>query len=137
MFLIRSIVIRSQDTERRRSAYRRGRWAEHAALTYLQKHGLALVDQNYRTAFGEIDLIMRDADILVLVEVRYRNRNDFGTALESIDRAKCRRILNSSEHYIQQHRHLADTQRRLDIVVITGPENNHEIEWLQHVYEIQ
>lgn len=124
------------DTELRRGAYRRGRWAEQTALVYLQHRGLKLLHRNYRTRFGEIDLIMRDADILVLIEVRYRARNDFATAIESIDNAKCERILKSSEHYLQQHQYQADIQCRLDIVVISGPENNHEIEWLQHAYEM-
>jgi putative endonuclease len=128
-------VTRSPVSELRRSAYRRGRWAEDAALAYMQDRGLKLLQRNYRTRFGEIDLIMTDADILVLVEVRYRARNDFATAIESIDRAKCERILRSGEHYLQQ-RHKADIQCRLDAVIITGSEGSHDIEWLKHVYEI-
>jgi putative endonuclease len=77
-----------------------GRDAERHAETALARLGLRHVARNYRCRAGEIDLIMRDGDCLVFVEVRYRSRNDFGDALASVDRHKQRRLILAAQHYL-------------------------------------
>ena len=62
----------------------RGDAAEALALRHLQRQGLKLVERNWRCAGGELDLIMRDGDALVLVEVRARSRGDYGGAAASV-----------------------------------------------------
>ncbi len=78
--------------------------AEDQALAFLQKAGLKFVTRNYRTpgrGGGEIDLIMRDVDgTLVFVEVRSRNRIDFGGAGASIGTIKQKRIILAARHYL-------------------------------------
>lgn len=80
----------------------KGAEAEKAALRYLQTQGLTLLQQNYYCRFGEIDLVMLDQDTLVFIEVRYRENEDFGGALASIDQAKQRKIIKTARHYLTQ-----------------------------------
>ena len=61
-----------------------GDYAEQLACGYLQRHGLQLLTRNYRCRRGEIDIVMRDGDSLVFVEVRYRHRTAFGTAADAV-----------------------------------------------------
>src|SRR3990170_8104422 len=79
----------------------RGRKAEDIACTRLQQAGLALAERNYRSPFGEIDLVMQERDTLVFVEVRYRARGDFGSAAETVDARKQARLRATAEHYRQ------------------------------------
>lgn len=84
----------------------KGVQAEQHAAAYLQRHGLRLLAQNYRSRSGEIDLVMQDGDTLVFVEVRLRSHADFGGAAGSIDQHKQRRIVRTAEHYLAKLPHL-------------------------------
>ena len=61
-----------------------GAWGEDLALRYLIKHGYRLVERNYRTRRGEIDLIVRKEEALVFVEVKLRSSTSFGDPLEAV-----------------------------------------------------
>jgi putative endonuclease len=77
-----------------------GLQAEQWAVQHLQQQGLKLVAQNYRSRFGEIDIIMQDKDVLVFVEVRLRRNEDFGGAAASIDTRKQQRIIHTAQQYL-------------------------------------
>lgn len=77
-----------------------GSAAEARAEAWLTAQGLRLVTRNYRIRGGEIDLIMRDAEHLVFVEVRYRSHAGFGGALSSVDAAKQQRLIRAAQHYL-------------------------------------
>ena len=77
-----------------------GARAEALAADYLAGHGLAVVARNFRTRFGEIDLIARDGDTLVFVEVRLRTRRTFGGAAASITAAKRARLVAAAQGYL-------------------------------------
>lgn len=108
----------------------RGADAEDRAAAFLQKQGLALVERNYRCRFGEIDLIARDGDTLVFVEVRMRSDKRFGGAAASITAAKQHKLLRTARHY------LAGCARtpacRFDALLLHG--ENHAIEWLKNAF---
>ncbi len=76
--------------------------SEKQALAYLQQQGLSLICRNYYCRFGEIDLIMRDQDTLVFIEVRYRKNSDFGGAFASITKRKQDKIIKTAKHYLAQ-----------------------------------
>jgi len=78
----------------------RGKEAEDRAAALLLQRGLHLVQRNYRCRGGEIDLIMRDGNCVVFIEVRYRGRTDFGDALSSVDQRKRQRITLAARHYL-------------------------------------
>lgn len=61
-----------------------GDWAEQLACDWLTKHGLNLHARNFRSRYGEIDLIMQDGNCLVFIEVKYRKNNFYGTAEDAI-----------------------------------------------------
>ena len=78
-----------------------GKEAEQRAEHWLARSGLQPVKRNYRCRGGEIDLIMRDGDLLVFVEVRYRADNTRGGALASVSAGKRQRLILAAQHYLQ------------------------------------
>lgn len=109
----------------------RGDEGESRALAHLLRHGLKLVERNYRVAAGprarggEVDLVMRDRDgTLVFVEVRQRARRTHGGAAESISLAKRQRVVFAAQHYLQRLNTLPPC--RFDVVAIDG----EHVEWL-------
>ena len=78
----------------------RGAQAEALAADYLMRHGLAIVARNFRTRFGEIDLIARDGKTLVFVEVRLRRSSAHGGAIESITAQKQARLVAAARGYL-------------------------------------
>lgn len=114
----------------------RGQDAEHRARTYLEKRGLTLLTQNYRSRLGEIDLIMQDQDNLVFVEVRYRYREAFGSGAESVDRRKQSKLIACAQDYLQRHPKIADQPCRFDVVSIGGPDAHREIDWIRNAFMV-
>src|SRR5699024_9105799 len=76
---------------------------EQRACTHLAQAGLALVARNYSTRFGELDLVMRDGETLVFVEVRYRRDTRFGGAAASVTRRKRERLIRAATGFIGAH----------------------------------
>jgi len=108
-----------------------GAQAELVAAQWLQRHGLTLIETNYRSRFGEIDLILRDGDTLVFAEVRQRSRSDFGGAAASIDSRKQQRLILTAQHY------LASLPRvpacRFDAVLLDA---TGDLKWLKNAFEV-
>ena len=77
-----------------------GARAEAIAADYLARQGLTIVARNFRTRHGEIDVIAREGDTLVFVEVRLRTRRDFGGAAASVTPAKQQRLRKASLAYL-------------------------------------
>ncbi len=113
---------------------RRGAAAEKTALAYLQANGLQLLQRNYRCAHGELDIIMRDQQELVFVEVRYRGSEQFGGAARSVNAAKRRKIKLSGESFLQQHAHLGSAGCRFDVMALSGGAPNYHIEWIRDAF---
>lgn len=108
---------------------RRGEAAETAAAAHLAARGLVVVARNYRCRFGEIDLIARDGDTVVFVEVRSRAGTAYGGAAASITRAKRERLLQTARHYLAT---LQPTPPcRFDAVLVEG----ERLEWLHNAIE--
>lgn len=107
----------------------KGAQAEDAAMQYLQQHGLKLVTRNYRSRFGEIDLIAQDRETLVFVEVRMRSGKDFGGAAASIDARKQSKIIRTAQHYLSTLAHIPPC--RFDAVLLSPPDN---IEWIRNAF---
>jgi len=82
----------------------RGAQAEALAAAFLERHGLVIVARNFRTRRGEIDIVARDGDTLVFVEVRLRARSDFGGAAASVTARKQQRIVAASLAYLARLR---------------------------------
>lgn len=108
----------------------RGKFAEDAAATFLQQQGLTLVTRNYQCRFGEIDLIARDGDALVFVEVRMRASRAFGGAAASITASKREKLLRTARHYLSGLPRLPAC--RFDALLIGG--EGTAPEWLKNVF---
>ena len=93
------------------------------------------VARNYRCRRGEIDLVMRDADTLVFVEVRRRSSRTFGGGLESVDARKRARVVAAAEHYLVMNRIGDDRSCRFDVVAIDGPSPRASIEWVRNAFD--
>lgn len=110
----------------------RGAQAEQWAAHYLQKQGLKLVERNYRSRFGEIDLIMQDGATLVFVEVRLRKNGDFGGAAASIDIHKQQRLIRTSQQYLSG---LARTPACRFDAVLLGDVQGNDAQWLKNAFD--
>ncbi len=112
-----------------------GDQAEQLALTHLQQAGLTVVARNFHRPGGEIDLIMLDGQTLVFVEVRYRKSAKFGSALESVNKQKQQRLIQTASAYIQQMP--ANYPRyRFDVVAIMPKNNSFNINWLKDAFQL-
>jgi putative endonuclease len=106
---------------------------ETAAARFLRKKGLRILIQGYRTPRGEIDLIARDGDTLVFVEVKTRRQ---GQPAEAVTLEKQRRLTLAAVEFMKRHR-LLEGRARYDIVAIVWPENEAEpvIEHFPNAFE--
>lgn len=111
-----------------------GREAESCACSYLQQHGLLLLERNYRSRRGEIDLIMNDGKYLVFVEVRYRRGSTFGSGAESVDGRKQAKISACAQYYLQQYPHAASRPCRFDVISISGAREPRKIQWIRDAF---
>jgi putative endonuclease len=105
-------------TGRRTAAQAAGESAEEKAARFLAGQGLAILARNYRTRFGEIDLVARDGATLVFVEVRLRSSDAFGDAADSVTAAKCRRLASAARHYLSTLER--EPPCRFDVVTLDG-----------------
>ncbi len=116
--------------ERLSDKQRQGRQWEQAALAYLQRHGLVLVEANFQCKGGEIDLVMQDGATLVFVEVRQRAGTAQGGAAASITPAKIRRMVRAAQLYLMGLP--VEPACRFDVVAIDAG----QLEWLRNVIEV-
>ena len=111
-----------------------GTAAEDLALHYLEARGLTLVTRNFRCRTGELDLIMRDGEYLVFVEVRSRRHARYGTPAESVTRTKQQRLLRAVALYLQRQR--LDPPCRFDVVAILQAEGEPQVEWIRDAFQL-
>jgi len=115
----------------------RGARAEQLARNYLEQQGLYFRQANFRCRRGEIDLIMQDGDTLVFVEVRYRRNSRYGTAAETVDRHKQRKLVTTALFYLQSNPQLARLSGRFDVIAISGDSGSPRIDWHPDAIQIQ
>ncbi|WP_414828314.1 YraN family protein [Alteromonas sp. H39] len=109
---------------------RQGTNAEKDAVGFLETHGLELIETNYRTRFGELDLLMWDGLILVCIEVKYRRHSRFGQAAEFVTAKKLQRMRTAFEQYLLDNGHSpVSTPVRIDVIAIDGD----DFQWVKNV----
>ncbi len=109
-----------------------GAEAEARAQRHLQQQGLKLLARNWRCAGGELDLVMRERDTLVLVEVRKRSRADYGNAFESVTGRKRSRLLHAARMFLAAHPQYSDWPLRFDVVAVDAGD---AVEWLPAAFD--
>jgi putative endonuclease len=108
-----------------------GSRAENSACAYLESQGFAIVTRNFLRRVGELDIVARAGDLLVIAEVRTRASESYGGAAASIGRAKQRRIAATAGLLLQRHPELRRCRVRFDVIVV----RDGAIDWLRHAFE--
>lgn len=112
-----------------------GTQAEQLARQHLEARGLRWITGNFRTRRGEIDLVMRDGELLVFVEVRSRAPSRFGNAAESITAAKIRRLQAAASAYLQSRRLYNSARCRFDVIAIeVVADRPPRIDWIKNAF---
>lgn len=100
-----------------------GQKAEELAAAFLQAKGLSVLERNFRAKVGEIDIVAKDGDEVVFVEVRARASKDFGGAAASVDGAKRRKLIRAAALWLQARGW--DGACRFDMVALDGGRIEH------------
>ena len=95
----------------------RGDYGESCAVRFLKKQGYKIIEKNFSTRFGEIDIIAKKNEYIVFVEVKLRKNNDFGGGVCAVDTHKQKRIKKTAAIYLSKF--TEEFPVRFDVVVIT------------------
>lgn len=110
-----------------------GQQYERLAVKFLKQHGMKILRQNYRSKMGEIDVIARDGNTLVFIEVKYRQSTQFGSSAEMVSYNKQIKIIKTAQLYLTQHPDAQNVPCRFDIIAI-----QHQprllIDWIQNAF---
>lgn len=114
---------------------RAGNQAEQLAKQQLLDKGLEFCLSNFQCKTGEIDLIMKQGDCLVFVEVRYRSHSELGSPLETVTISKQKKLIRTANYFLQQQFRNNWPPCRFDVVGITGDlDNKPKIEWIENAF---
>lgn len=112
-----------------------GQKAEDLAVEFLRGRGLQILLRNFRRRSGEIDIVAREGDDLIIVEVRARSSGRYGGAAASVDWRKQQRIARASHLLLLQHRELAKCRARFDVVTVAGMgDGAPRMRWIKHAF---
>ncbi|KPL02369.1 MAG: hypothetical protein AMK75_02910 [Planctomycetes bacterium SM23_65] len=98
-----------------------GRWGEKQAIRHLKRQGYRIIQRNVVSHVGEIDVVARDRDVLVFVEVKTRTGDEYGGPLEAVGRAKRRKLVQLARTYLSQHK-IPECPCRFDVIGVTRVE---------------
>lgn len=107
-----------------------GSSAENSACAFLEANGFAIVARNFQRRVGELDVVARAGDLLIVAEVRTRASDAYGGAAASIGPAKQRRIAATAALFLQRHRELRHCRVRFDVIIV----RDGSCEWLRHAF---
>jgi putative endonuclease len=111
-----------------------GKTGEDLACAELRRRGYAILDRRYRTRFGEIDIVARDGDVTVFVEVKARNGREFGGGAAAVTAWKQRRVAQMAIDYVARHR-LHDRPCRFDVVALEFTDGEPKIEVFRSAFD--
>jgi putative endonuclease len=112
-----------------------GRWGEEVAADYLEKKGYQVLERRYHFHHAEIDLIARDGDYLVFIEVKTRSSADFGSPEEALTTWKKYYLRRAAEGYLYLN-NLNNIDCRFDVISISfSPDGQPEIEHFENAFE--
>lgn len=108
-----------------------GQTGEDYAAHYLQERGYTILERNWRTRSGEIDIIAASGDVYVFVEVRTRSSSRFGTPAESVDSRKQRKVRHLAQQYLY-HKKIVNRQIRFDVIAVLL-DSHRQVIGLSHI----
>lgn len=109
---------------------------EAVAARWLQDRGMRVLARNFKGKTGEIDIIARDGQSLVFVEVRARSNPQFAGAAASVDRRKQSRILRTAQLFLQHHPHWAGLACRFDVIAFEPSQfaGGPQLRWIRAAF---
>jgi putative endonuclease len=112
-----------------------GRSGEEAARTYLKRRGVRILAENFVCAAGEIDLIGRDGETLLFIEVKARTSDTFGPPQLAVHRRKQRQIVRAAQWYLAERR-MPDVPCRFDVLAVTFPPGGGapRVDWVRDAF---
>ena len=113
-----------------------GAAAEAAALRHLEAAGLQLLARNARFKVGELDLVMRDGETIVFVEVRLRRNGRYGDGFDSVDRRKRQRMVRAAQAWLAARPALANQPCRLDVVSAQAGAGGLALDWQRNAFTL-
>lgn len=109
--------------------------AERRALKFLQQKGLILISKNFRCRLGEIDLIMLDGHCVVIVEVRYRKKSHFASAVESVDTRKQIKLVRTAAMFLGRRPKYSSHTVRFDVIAFDQVQDrNCKLQWIRDAF---
>lgn len=103
----------------------------------MKKQGYRILERNFNSRLGEIDIVARDGDTLVFVEVKTRSTESFGSPKDAISKAKMRRITRGSMDYLRTRRKTGDVQTRFDVVSVELRDGALSTEHIKNAFDAQ
>jgi len=117
------------------TSHSRGKATEEFAKQYLIQQGLNFIESNVHCRQGEIDLVMRDHDTLIFVEVKYRKNNSFGGAIAAVSQAKQNKIKHCVSFFLQKSNlNEYNTPCRFDVIALDGDITQPQVTWLKNAF---
>lgn len=111
----------------------KGSFGEKVAIEYLEKKGYKILEKNFLTPLGEIDIIAKKGDSLCFIEVKFRKNLSFGSPLLAVDNRKINRLKKVVEFYCLKEK-IKDTPLRIEVIGITQEDENLKIEHIENVF---
>ena len=108
-----------------------GSLAENTATAFLESQGFQIIARNFLRRVGELDVVARAGELLVIAEVRTRADDRFGGAAASVGPAKQRRIVATAGLFLDHHPELRHCRVRFDVLVV----RDGRVEWLRHAFD--
>lgn len=113
-----------------------GRHWELVAAEHLREQGLTVVELGYQCRLGELDLVCLDDETLVIVEVRARSSGARGTALETIDFHKRRKLVNATRYFLMRHPAWFERALRFDVVAVDDIDTaTPRLRWVKNAFD--
>ena len=106
-----------------------GNKGEAIAASFLENNGIIILERNYQNRFGEIDIIAREGNVLLFIEVKYRKNQSFGYPLEAVDFKKRQKIKNMARFFLNEN-HYFNMNIRFDCIGIMGS----NIDWVKGAF---
>ena len=103
-----------------------GNEAEELACQYLIEHGWEILERNYYAGHAEVDIIAKEGDIIVFIEVKMRSTSHFGSPIEHVDEAKVQRVFEAAECWVQEN-NFPNSPLRFDVIGILSKKSGSEL----------
>lgn len=113
-------------------SYGLGKQGEKIVCKYLEKNKYIILDTNFNTRTGEIDIIAKDQNEIVFIEVKTRTNSKYGIPAEAVTQEKLKRIYKTAQYYIHK-RNLYNISARIDVIEVLAKENKYYIKHLKNV----